>query len=83
MADRVFALGKESGFLGRKDDLGWDELGQHIKMYRYGLETFLEEYENSYVLYYLGNKCIYSREKGEETFRAVQILSQREKKMLS
>jgi len=77
LEDEVYRLGEESGFFSKKDDLTVSELGEFKRKYHYGLETWIEVYENGCIVYHNGNKKIY-RDR-EEAFRTVKILAQREK----
>jgi len=59
--EEIRALGEESNFFDREN--AEIELGEHIKTYRYGLQTFVERHKNGFVIYHLGN---YSRLKGKK-----------------
>ena len=52
--EEIRALGEESNFFDREN--AEIELGEHIKTYRYGLQTFVERHKNGFVIYHLGNK---------------------------
>ncbi|MEM2004311.1 MAG: hypothetical protein QXQ37_06620 [Nitrososphaerota archaeon] len=76
--EAVESLGRESGFFTHKDDLISD-LGKLKKIYRYGLETWVEVYENGFVVYHIGNRKVYDKDRADEVFTTARILKQRER----
>lgn len=79
--DHIVRLGRESGFFKHKDDLSFSELGDFVKSYRYSTETWVEKYENGFVVYHIGNRKIYSKDKGSEVFMTAKILKMREREL--
>jgi len=77
--EEIRALGEESNFFDREN--AKIELGEHIKTYRYGLQTFVERHKNGFVIYHLGNKKIYRKEEARKVFKTAKILGRREREL--
>lgn len=74
---KIVELGKKSKFFGRENaDILLEEL---LKVYRYAPQTYVEKYQNGFILYHLGNAKKYRKEEAKEVFRAAKNLAARER----
>lgn|GEM_PF-3829112 len=74
---KIVGLGEKSKFFSRE---GTDiPLGELIKVYRYAPQTFVEKYQNGFILYHLGNIKKYRKEEAKEVFNTAKDLAVRER----
>jgi len=78
--EEIIKMGDDSGFFGRRD-VGIIIRGECKKIYKFAPETWIEEYEDGFILYHLGNSHKYRADEEKNVFLVASVLGAREREL--